>query len=44
MGYKTILTLSGITKKEDLIKYAFKPDMVVTSVTAIKFPLPWWEA
>jgi NagD protein len=44
MGYKTILTLSGITKKEDLIKYAFKPDMVVTSVTEIKFPLPWWEA
>lgn len=43
MGYKTILTLSGITKKEDLIKYAFKPDMIVTSVTEIKFPLPWWE-
>jgi NagD protein len=44
MGYKTILTLSGITKTEDLIKYAFKPDMVVTSVTEIKLPLPWWEA
>lgn len=43
MGYKTILTLSGITRKEDLIKFAFKPDMVVTSVSEIKLPLPWWE-
>ncbi|HEY9047498.1 MAG TPA: HAD-IIA family hydrolase [Ohtaekwangia sp.] len=43
MGYKTILTLSGITRKEDLIKFAFKPDMVVTSVKEIKLPLPWWE-
>jgi len=42
MGYKTILVLSGITKKEDLIKYAFKPDMVVESVNEIKLPLPWW--
>jgi len=42
MGYKTILVLSGITKKEDLIKYAFKPDMIVNSATDIKLPLPWW--
>jgi NagD protein len=43
MGYKTILTLSGITRKEDLIKYAFKPDLIVTSVNEIKIPLPWWS-
>lgn len=43
MGYKTILVLSGVSKKESLIKYAFKPDLVVNSVSDIKFPLPWWE-
>ncbi|MCE7863774.1 MAG: HAD-IIA family hydrolase [Bacteroidetes bacterium CHB5] len=42
MGYKTILVLSGITKKEHLIRYAYKPDMVVESVNEIKLPLPWW--
>lgn len=43
MGYKTILVLSGVSKKESLIKYAFKPDLVVNSVSDITFPLPWWE-
>ena len=43
MGYKTILVLSGITKKEELQKYAFKPDMVVNSVHDITLPLPWWS-
>lgn len=43
MGYKTILVLSGVSKKEDLIKYAFKPDMVVNSVKDIPFPLKWWD-
>jgi NagD protein len=42
MGYKTILVLSGITRKEDLKNYAFRPDLVVDSVKEIKFPLPWW--
>jgi NagD protein len=42
MGYKTILVLSGITKQEELQKYAFKPDLVVNSVHDIKLPLPWW--
>src|SRR5688500_7836689 len=42
MGYKTILVLSGITRKEDLKNYAFRPDLVVESVHEIKFPLPWW--
>jgi NagD protein len=43
MGYRTILVLSGITKKEELIRYAFKPDLVVGSVKDIKFPLKWWK-
>jgi NagD protein len=43
MGYKTILVLSGISKKEDLIHYAFKPDMIVNSVNDIALPLPWWD-
>ncbi len=32
MGYRTILTLSGVSKREDLIRYAFSPDIVVNSV------------
>ncbi|MEO7990052.1 MAG: HAD-IIA family hydrolase [Chryseolinea sp.] len=42
MGYKTILVLSGITKLDDLKKYAFKPDLVVDSVNEIALPLSWW--
>ena len=42
MSYKTILVLSGITKREQLSRYAYKPDLVVESVNEIKFPLPWW--
>ena len=42
MGYKTILVLSGIAKKEDLGHYAFKPDLVVSSVDNLVFPLKWW--
>jgi len=43
MGYRTILVLSGVTKKEDLNHYAFKPDLVVGSVKDIQFPLKWWK-
>jgi len=42
MGYKTILVLTGMTRKEDLPRYAFKPDLIVESAGDIKFPLPWW--
>ncbi|GHM98926.1 acid sugar phosphatase [Cytophagales bacterium WSM2-2] len=42
MGYKTILVLSGITKKEDLTRFAFKPDKIADSVKGIKLPLEWW--
>jgi NagD protein len=43
MGYKTILVLSGITKKEHLGRYAFKPDLLIDSVNELKLPLPWWK-
>jgi NagD protein len=42
MGYKTILVLSGITRREELTLYAFKPDLIVESINEIKLPLPWW--
>ena len=32
MGYRTILVLSGGTKREDLARFAFGPDLVVESV------------
>ncbi len=32
MGYQSVLTLSGVTKKSDLGNYAFAPDMIVNSV------------
>jgi len=35
MGYRTILTLSGVSKKEDLPHYAFGPDLIVESVAEL---------
>ncbi|REJ94140.1 MAG: HAD family hydrolase [Planctomycetota bacterium] len=32
MGYRTVLVLSGGTRREDLARYAFRPDLVVNSV------------
>lgn len=32
MGYKTILVLSGGSKREDLAKFAYQPDLVIDSV------------
>ena len=43
VGYSTILTLTGMSKKENLNDYPFKPDMVVDSIADIKLPLPWWK-
>ncbi len=43
MGYKTILVLSGITRKEHLTRYAYKPDLVVDSINDIQLPLMWWN-
>lgn len=39
MGYKTILVLSGVARREDLSQYAFKPDLVVDSIQDIERPL-----
>lgn len=35
LGYKTILTLSGVTRKEELNNYAFKPNMIVNSLAEL---------
>lgn len=32
MGYRTILVLSGGTRREDLVRYAYRPDVVVDSI------------
>ena len=32
MGYRTILVLTGSTKRDDLAKYAYQPDIIVDSV------------
>ena len=41
VGYKTILTLSGMTKREQLEDYPFKPDLIIDSIAGLKLPLPW---
>ena len=41
VGYKTILTLTGMTKREQLVDYPFKPDLIVDSIADIKLPLEW---
>lgn len=38
MGYRTILVLTGTTRREDLAKYAFQPDMVVESIADLCDP------
>jgi NagD protein len=35
MGYRTVLVLSGSTKKEDVDRYAYRPDVVVDSIAAL---------
>ena len=35
LGYTTILTLSGVSKKENLVHFAFKPDLIVNSVAEL---------
>jgi len=32
MGYRTVLVLSGGTKRDDLARYAYRPDIVVDSI------------
>lgn len=35
VGYRTILTLSGVSKEEELAQYAFSPDLMVENVGAL---------
>lgn len=43
VGYNTILTLSGMSKREDLSNFPFKPDMIIDSIADLELPLPWWK-
>ncbi|GJM33613.1 MAG: acid sugar phosphatase [Saprospiraceae bacterium] len=36
VGYRTILTLSGVSKREGLKNYAFAPDLVVNSIAEVE--------
>jgi NagD protein len=36
LGFKTILVLSGGTKREDLARYTYRPDMVVESIAELE--------
>jgi NagD protein len=38
MGYRTILVLTGSTRREDLARYAYQPDMVVESIADLLDP------
>jgi NagD protein len=38
MGYRSILVLTGSTKKEDLARYAYGPDMVIPSIATLADP------
>ena len=40
MGYRTILVLSGGTRREDLTRYAYVPDLIVNSVADLCDGLP----
>lgn len=35
LGYTTILTLTGVSQRENLVDYAFKPDVIVNSASEI---------
>lgn len=35
LGYRTVLVLSGGTRREDLVRYAYRRDLVVSSVAEL---------
>jgi NagD protein len=43
MGYKAILVLSGVSIKDDLKDYPFRPDLIIEKVGDLALPLPWWK-
>jgi len=48
LGYHTVLVLSGGTRRESLVRYAYQPDIVIESVAEVLRMLeerdwqPWW--
>jgi NagD protein len=38
LGYRTVLTLSGGTSREDLVNYAYRPDVIVESIAELTDP------
>lgn len=38
MGYRTVLVLTGGTKKEDIKNFAYKPDFIVNSIADLNSP------
>ncbi|MCI0455718.1 MAG: HAD-IIA family hydrolase, partial [Gemmataceae bacterium] len=38
LGFKTVLVLSGGTRREDLVRYAYRPDKVVESIADLSHP------
>ncbi|MCM2373573.1 HAD-IIA family hydrolase [Aporhodopirellula aestuarii] len=42
MGYRTVLTLTGTTKSEDLDNFAFGPDVVIDSIADMEDPLSFF--
>ena len=36
LGYRTVLVLSGGTKREDLTRYAYRPDLIVDSIADLR--------
>src|SRR5207248_8318988 len=49
LGFHTVLVLSGGTRRQDLARYAYQPELVVESVAELYRLLekrkwePWWE-
>ena len=44
MGYRTVLVMSGHTTMEDLAKYAYRPDVIVNSVSELSDEFIFGEA
>ena len=38
MGYRTILVLTGGTRRSDLTRYAYQPDQIVNSIADVALP------
>ncbi len=38
MGYQTVLTLSGGTRREDLVNFAFRP--IISLSRSLNWPIP----